>query len=376
MWAALLANQLGCMAIPFLGYYLTQDQGLSVAAAGIILTACGIGGVASQWAGGLLVDRFGYRATLVGGMIAAGVALFALGLSQNIYLIGFFAFLAGASGELWRPASAAMVAHFFKQDQLPRAYGMLFWAVNLGYGFSMVLGGVLTRHGFTLIFVINIVTCLLGAVLAWRALPASGRRNGKAEATSGSYGDVLRDRLMVAYLAATFCYAIVFRQAGTTLPLAMKVDGLSSSTFGFIMAINAVIIVIVQPLLLPTIGKLRESTVLITGTVLIGIGFGATAFVSSPAGYTVTVGVWSLGEIAVFCVNQAIVAHLAPEHLRGRYYGLYGMAWAGAMLAAPLLGTRLLEHSASLLWTVCAVLCFIAVAAQMATASRILRRQG
>ncbi|WP_225882440.1 MDR family MFS transporter [Streptomyces aureocirculatus] len=364
------------MAIPFLGYYLTQDQGASVATTGVILTTCGVGGVVSQWAGGLLVDRFGYRTTLVGGMAAAGVALFALGLSQNLYLIGLCAFLAGASSELWRPASAAMVAHLFRQDQLPRTYGMLYWAVNLGYGFSMMLGGVLTRHGFTLIFIINIATCLASAALVWKALPADDMEGRTAETASGSYVDVLRDRLMVAYLAATFCYAIVFRQAGTTLPLAMNLDGLSSSAFGFIMTVNAVIIITVQPLILPSIGKLKESTALITGIVLIGLGFGATALVSSPAGYTATVALWSLGEIAVFCVNQAMVAHLAPEHLRGRYYGLYGMAWAGAMLAAPLMGTRLLEHSAVLLWTVCAVLCLLAVAVQGAIASRMARRQG
>ena len=51
-----------------------------------------------------------------------------------------------------------------------------------------------------------------------------------------------------------------------------------------------------------------------------------------------------------------IVARLAPEELRGRYSGLYGLAAASGWLTSSLGGTQLLSVSPLVLWESCAVL--------------------
>ncbi|ANW18797.1 MDR family MFS transporter [Streptomyces clavuligerus] len=375
--AGLFTNQIGAMVLTYLGYYLTQEQGLSVTAAGTVLTAAGIGGVVCQWVGGILVDRLGYRSVMAGSMSLTGFALLFLASSDQIGPIVVCTFLVGATAEMYRPAVAALVAHQFSPQDLPRAYSFVYWAVNVGYGCSMILGGVLVRHGYTSLFYVNSATCVAAGLLVWRSLPALGRSGavpGEAPPKGGFLG-ILRDRLMLGYLMVTLCYGVVFRQAGTTLPLAMSLDGLSPSLFGFIMGVNAVVVVVFQPLSVPVVSRMDPHRVLMLGMVLLGTGFGLTSLASSALEYCATVIVWSLGEIAFSAVNQAIVAPLAPAHLRGRYYGLYGMVWATAMLAAPLLGTRLLEHGAALLWGVCAGLCAIAVCAQLLLSPHMRRRE-
>jgi len=84
--------------------------------------------------------------------------------------------------------------------------------------------------------------------------------------------------------------------------------------------------------------------------------------------------VWTLGEIVVASVALAILADLAPAHLRGRYNGVYGLAWSLAGLAAPLLGTGLLAAGKAALWVVCAGVCVAAGAGQLALGNAIRRR--
>jgi MFS family permease len=40
-----------------------------------------------------------------------------------------------------------------------------------------------------------------------------------------------------------------------------------------------------------------------------------------------TVLIWTLGEIIYAPVASAYVADIAPEHLRGRYQGAWGLTW-------------------------------------------------
>lgn len=85
--------------------------------------------------------------------------------------------------------------------------------------------------------------------------------------------------------------------------------------------------------------------------------FSFTSMASSAGGYIATVAIWTVGEVLVSGVSQAIVADLAPSRLAGRYYGTYGVAWSAALVAAPIVGTRVREVSSTLLWLGCGGIC-------------------
>jgi MFS family permease len=54
-------------------------------------------------------------------------------------------------------------------------------------------------------------------------------------------------------------------------------------------------------------------------------------------------------------VSYAFVADLAPEHLRGRYQGLYGLSWATGTVTGPVIGVWLFAQSPTALWIACGV---------------------
>lgn len=371
LWGGTLVNRLGTVVSPFIGVYLTQGRGMSVAAAGLVMGVYGAGALLSQLVAGVLTDRIGRRATLTGGMLATAVTMIALGYSTTLPALLTAMFLLGLVIDAYRPASNAMVADLISPHDRPRAYGLLFWAINLGYAVGMTAGGRLAEMGFSWLFWINAATSLVFAVLVWRAVPET-----KPESTAKGTGFavVLKDRLMVAFTLVVLGNALVYLQTVTMLPVAMTEAGLTTGQFGLAMALNGVLIVVVQPLVSDVIARLDWARTMALGIAVMSVGFGLTAFVTSTTGLALTIVVWTVGEIATAGVAGTVVAALAPAHLRGSYSGLFGFAWALAAVLAPLIGGALLEVSPMALWFTVAAVGLVSAAALLTLGPAIRRR--
>jgi MFS family permease len=179
---------------------------------------------------------------------------------------------------------------------------------------------------------------------------------------------------MVGFAAVILVYAFVYQQSLITLPMAMQGDALPPSAYGIAMAANGIIIVTVQPLLVNWLSRNEHNRLVAAGVALVGIGFGLTTLVSGTVGYMLTVPVWTLGEIMFTSVSAAVAANLAPPHLRGRYMGLYGFAFALGILLAPALGTWLLTISPAVLWLFCTATAIAAAIGHLLLAPAIRRR--
>jgi MFS family permease len=70
----------------------------------------------------------------------------------------------------------------------------------------------------------------------------------------------------------------------------------------------------------------------------------------------------------------AVVADLAPVHLRGRYLGLYGAISSLGALLAPLGGTQLLDVGPPALWLTCGAVAWAAALGQLALAPAMRSR--
>jgi MFS family permease len=85
--------------------------------------------------------------------------------------------------------------------------------------------------------------------------------------------------------------------------------------------------------------------------------------------------IWTIGEIGFNAVGPALIAEIAPAHLRGRYNGLIGMAFGAASLLGPLGGTWLFGVDEHLLWLACLVTGALSGAVVLALRPAIARRQ-
>jgi MFS family permease len=351
LWSGTLVNRLGAFVLPFLALFLTQARGYTVGEAGLVLTAMGFGSAISQPIGGMLADRIGRRHTMAGGLAAAAAALVTLGAAHGLPALCLTAFAFGATADIYRPASSAAIADLVAAELRPRAFALVFWALNLGFAVSTLLGGYLADKSYWLLFAGDAATSLVCAAVVLRLVPETmpARRE-----QPGSFLDVLRDRLMLALVLGIVLGAVAYMQAFYTLPLAVVHDGLGTGGYGIIIALNGVLIVALQPLFLGALGGRHRGTQLLASGVIIGIGLWLTSFADSVPMHMLAVTIWTIGEILGAGQLGALVATIAPPHLRGRYMGVFGASYGVSAFLAPAFGTQILGHlNEGTLWTAC-----------------------
>ncbi|WP_433323253.1 MFS transporter [Spirillospora sp. CA-294931] len=366
-------SRAGGVARAFLVLYLTQERGLSPTTAGVVIAAVGIGDIGSQLLGGWLGDRIGRRSTMLIGFLGTAVALIALGSARTPAAICVAAAGVGLMAELFRPVGSAAVADLPARERV-RAFGLLFWAANLGFTVSTVAAGVLARHGYGILFWVNAAASVLAALIVWRYVPET--RPAETAATRRALLPVLlRDPVMLAMSAIHVAYFTMFLQVFSTLPLVMAADGHGPGTFGAVLALNGIVIVVVQPIAVRLLDGRDTASVLAVSMLLAGVGGGLGAVVHGGAGYAGAILVWTLGQIGVSVMFGAAFAGLAPADLRGRYMGVASSTWSLGAVLGPLLGTALLDHAGrTALWAASSATGLALFAAQRALAPALRRR--
>lgn len=359
LWTSTLVNRLGGFVATFMALYLTVEQGYSATYAGLVAALHGLGGVISSLGAGVMTDRLGRRPTLLIAQVSTAASVALLGFMTHPVAIAGVAFLVGMASNASRPAVQAMLADIVRPEDRVRAFSLNYWAINLGFAISTAGAGFIASYSYRAGFLVEGAMTLVCAVLVFVKLPES-RPTRSAAATAAEeqvgLGTVLRDGRFMGVVGLSFLVALVFQQGALGLPVAMGEAGFSPSDYGLAIAVNGVMIVVLQIPVTRFIEHRDPQRLLVLSSLVAGYGFGLTAFAGSVGVFALTVMVWTLAEIINAPTQTGLVVRLSPTHGRGRYQGMYTMSWAVAGLVAPLMSGFLIDRlGAEWLWGGCAV---------------------
>lgn len=357
LWVGSLVNRMGTFVVPFLALYVTRGRGLSEATAGAVLLAWGVALLPAQPLGGQLADRVGRIPTLLIATVGSAAAMVALGFASTPATLVVSAAALGLFGESYRPAVSALLADIVPVEDRPRAFGLQFWAINLGFAAAASVGGLLAERSWLLLFLGDAVTTLtFGLLIAWRvrepARPAVASDGGFL----ASARVVATDRLFLAIMALTVLYGAMYAQSQSTLPVQIVADGLTEADYGTIIALNGLVIVLVQPWVIGRVSRWRPGIALAAGGLIVGTGLWSTVLATTWTTYAITVVVWTLGEIIAATFSAPVVADISPPHMRGRYQGWFGFAFSIAFAFAPAIGLATFgRFGGAVVWIACLV---------------------
>jgi len=364
-WLALVmfVNRAGTMVLPFLTVYLREDMHYSIAAAGWEVALFGIGALLGNFIGGRLTDKIGFSPVQFWSLFLNGVLFIVLGQMRTFWQIGSCMFIIGVVGEAFRPANAAAVANYSRPENRTRSYSLNRLAINLGFSIGPAVGGLLA---FRYLFWADGITCMLAALLLRVALPpviTANKREGDAKAKQNS-SSVWKDEVYLRFTFFIFLSALCFLQMFSLLPVFFKEQlHLSKPVVGLVLALNGLIIVVVEMVLVFKLeGKRSPVQYISTGAFLIGLSF---LVLNLPLdGLTVALLamiILTAGEMLMFPFVNTFWVSRSNEYNRGQYAALFTMSFALGQVLAPTFGSQIVQHSGySVLWYVVFALCIVA----------------
>ena len=348
-------NKFGAFVVPFLTLYLTS-RGCSAGAAGLAIGAYGVGNLLASLLGGHLADQLGRRQTIVLSMFSGAAMMLLLSQAHGLPLIILLSALTGLTCEFYRPASAALLTDLVPSGQRVTAFAALRMAFNAGFAFGPATAGFLAAGGYFWLFAGDAATSVLFGLVALFALP----RGAGCRQSNASWSEALRvlrrDRRLHHLLLANFAIGLVFFQVASTFCLHVTRLGFSAATYGAIVSLNGVLVVLFELPLTTITRRFPARRVMAAGYCLCGAGFALNAWARTVPALAGCMSVFTLGEMLVMPMSSAYVADLAPPHMRGRYLGVSGLTWGLALIFGPVAGMKFFTTHAAAYWLTCAAL--------------------
>ncbi len=347
-WGMLVNASGGSMVWPFLTIYMRERLDVPLTTVALMLTANSLAGLVSGTVAGPVVDRFGRKWVMVLSLVTSSVVM--LGMSRAESLTAFLALmlLAGAFQPLYRVGVDAMVADLIPPSDRPGAYALLRMIANLGVAIGPAVGGFVASVSYTIAFYVaataHAVFAGLLLVFARETLPRG--KHGQAPRLGG-YGRVLGDRPFLAFCGAYALAGIAYSLMMVLLPVYAKENfAVPERAYGFIMATNAAMVVLLQYSTTRRTRRYSPFPVLAVGSAFYALGVGMVGLSASFFGFWLAMVTLTVGEMIMIPTSSALTANLAPADMRGRYMSVYALTWGVGFGIGPVIGGLLNDNLA------------------------------
>ncbi len=353
----MLINRSGTMVIPFLGVFLTQQEGFSIIQTGYIMSFIGLGSVLGTYFGGRITDASGHYGVQFWSLLLSGI-----GFLMMPFVDGFWAwcatiFIVNAIADAFRPANQAAIGFYSKEENRTRSMSLVRLAINLGFSAGPAVGGIVAvAFGYDWLFVLDGLTCI-GAAFVFRYFLPNDRKiaQDKAEILDTPILDTptfavkspYRDPYFVLFVVSNMCMAIAFVQFMMALPIYFKESlSIQENWIGILLGINGFVIAVIEmPFVFAYEQKgYKKLPTIILGTALIGLSYliiPTTHFAGIAVACMVLL---TIGEIISFPFSATYALNKAAPENRGAYMGFFGISWSAALIISPLITSWLIEN--------------------------------
>jgi MFS family permease len=195
------------MVIPVLPLY-AKSFGVGLAAIGLVQLVFGTTRFGFGLVGGLVVDRFGERASTVAGLLIVAASSFAAGLSTNFPQFVLARGFGGVGSAFFINGLMNRIIRTIEPQAMARATGAFRSSFLVGIGAGPALGGIVAQHfGLAAPLLFYGAGLLVATVIAWFVM-AGGERGTAAEHRSPLEavrlaGPLFKDKRYVVALLAT-----------------------------------------------------------------------------------------------------------------------------------------------------------------------------
>lgn len=348
----MLINRSGTMVLPFMTLYLTsKEMNRSLSEAGTVVGLWGLGAIVGAFFGGKLTDRIGFHKVQLITLLFGGVFFIILGQMHSYPLICLFTFILSMVNEAFRPANATAITAYSKTENRTRSNSLNRLAINLGWAVGVSIGGIIAGYSYKLLFWVDGLTNILAALSLFyflKPVKITKEKIVTQDEPEPESPSVYKDKYFLIYIFLLTLFGFAFFQMFSTVPKYFR-DGLhlSEQFIGFIMALNGLLIVLIEMVLINFLEGKRHVMIYISfGTLLCAISFLLLLLpMEAKAISVLMILTITIGEIVSMPFMSTYWSMRATKKNAGQYAALVTMAWSTGQTIGPYACSKLVEAS-------------------------------
>ncbi|QXI18263.1 MFS transporter [Pseudomonas hamedanensis] len=334
---------------PLLTLFLSNTLGLNPQDVGLLLGIAVFSATLLSLYGGYIIDRLDKRRLLILTMLSSGIGLILLTFAQNLYLTTLVLIISETASALFLICSKAILSENLPVGQRVKAFSLNYTLTNIGYAVGPMIGVVIAGVEPAAPFLVA------GAIAIGSIFLLLGvGRDAKPESSINpppSFVNTLvilkNDRTMVLFTLGCLLSTLVHGRFTLYLSqylLVTHTQQQTLDTMAALLACNAITVILLQYQVGRLLTRERLRHWIAGGTALFIVGLIGFSLADSLVGWCVAMFIFTLGEMIIYPADFLFVDTLAPEHLRGSYYGAQNLAALGGA-ASPVICGFLLMHT-------------------------------
>lgn len=350
---AVFVNSFGTMSMLFLSLYFVSELRFSVTEASELISLYSVGAIFGAYLSGRLCEKYSSKTVSICSLILNSIALMSILLYKDFYSLLCVTSIMGAANSSFVPANRIWLLKQCEKDQRARVNSLRFMMANLGMGIAVVIGGILAKSSYQILFIFNGTAFLISAIILLLKT-SNGALDEMANNSSALRAEKLKlwtippffenKGFFLIYLLLLVA-TLTFSQLWVNYPIYMRNKyQLDEQAFSNLFLINTVLIVLFQVVIVDLASKYSLFLSAAVGAFLVGFGMYLLILGSSYFLAIISCFIWTAGEILTFPILQTLLYNRAKDDSKATHMGLYQTVYAFANVTGPILGSMAYQY--------------------------------
>ncbi len=336
--------------LPFLPIFLHKQLGLDMQNVGLALGLCLLVATLTSVYGGYLADRYDkLRFLIFLDVVMVGLYL-ALPVVQDRGLVLLLLVLVNSCSSSIGVTSNAFLSDLLPAETRAGAVSLRYALQNIGAAIGPFLGswvaGFHSSGPFLLAAAVTASVLLLLGVFRHRfdsAVASKAERESPLD-FAATLGVLRADRRLMLFTLGGILSMVVYGPLLTYLSQYMVTVKSSREAYQavtYVSAVNAAVVISLQYFVGSRLRKENLRRWLTWGTGALAVGLLVLSTTDSIVVWMAAIAVFTLGEVIIVPAEYMMIDAIAPNNLRGSYFGVQNLIFLGVALGPPLCGVLL-----------------------------------
>ncbi|MVV47425.1 MFS transporter [Pseudomonas sp. PB120] len=337
---------------PLLTLFLSEKLGLNQQDVGLLLGIAVFIATLLALYGGYIIDRLEKRRLLILTMLSSAIGLVLLTFAENLYLTTTLLIVTETASALFLIGSKAILSENLPLGQRAKAFSLRYTLTNIGYATGPMLGviiaGVYPVAPFLIAGAISFFSVFL--MIGIPKDSAQTPTIGHPQSFLKTLITLKNDRTLIMFTCGCLLSTVVHGRFTFYLSQYLLITGDSRhalDTMAALLACNAISVILLQYQIGRFLKREQLRYWIAVGTGLFIAGLIGFSLADSLLSWCVAMFIFTLGEMIIYPAEFLFVDTLAPEELRGSYYGAQNLAALGGALSPVICGFLLMHTPAA-----------------------------